>query len=83
MCLLAGGVTAATAVDLAPDGTVIAVGDDRGRVSPAATGRARGAAAAAASAEPARGAFGQPAPTPTSADAVQNRAQRRAAARRK
>ena len=65
------------------EGGQVEVRDDRGRVSPAATGRARGAAAAAASAEPARGAFGQPAPTPTSADAVQNRAQRRAAARRK
>ena len=65
------------------EGGQVEVRDDRGRVSPAATGRARGAAAAAVPAEPARGAFGQPTPAPMPTDAPQNRAQRRAAARRK
>jgi preprotein translocase subunit SecA len=64
------------------EGGQVEVRDERGRVSPASAGRPRGAAPAAPAAA-ARGAFGQPAPTPAQADSPQNRAQRRAAARRK
>ncbi|MBN9179918.1 MAG: preprotein translocase subunit SecA [Microbacterium sp.] len=75
----------------ANDAGEVEVRNDRGQVQQAATNRIRQAAAAAAAAEPAapaqeepavRGAFGQRVPAQPSAEA-QNRAQRRAAERKK
>ena len=75
----------------ANDAGEVEVRNDRGQVQQAATNRIRQAAAAAAASEPAapaqeepavRGAFGQRVPAQPSAEA-QNRAQRRAAERKK